>query len=1183
MAIQLGTTNNDTLTGTNGSDTLYGYQGNDVLSGSTGTDLLSGGDGNDTLEGGTGADSLHGGDGVDVFRFQTFSEANGDRLVDFNEDDRISFTQIPSAQFIGNQQFSGKAGEIRIATYQLTIFETLDIADSSIKKLASYLSIDSDGDGEEDNALYLSELLSIDALVTDPRILIIAKNQRLTGTDANEKFEGGPGHDSLFGLIGNDTLIGGAGDDELNGGEGNDLLISQFGEDTLTGGNGADRFRFTGLGAPYPFPDSSITDFTPSDRIEIAIPGLTFIGEQYFSGIPGEYRVYGFFHTLWLGFDVNGDKASDYLVNINIGNTEIPSLTETIPGSNVLVGAKNLNLTGNQQNNTLIGGAGKDKLIGVGGNDILQSGNSTDELNGGAGNDTLIGGLGNDELSGGTGNDIFVFSGEDIQPITLDTIMDFTVGDTVDFSAVAKLYFKNSIQEFNGTKNQLIIVQSSANNADSFIKIDTNGDKHEDFTLKLVSTNHFILEETKLGSQQFQLVPNLVLYGDGRNNTLTSGHGNDTLSGEEGNDRLSGGRGRDSLLGGQGNDTLVGGDDRDQLTGGPGKDVFKYQALTDFTAADATEIITDFEPGDSINLSALKGFKFVGVGQHFTGQSNEIRIYQNNWPSNNHYLAIDTDGDQEANYQVEIQSVSQIILEEQHPGSLIFTTAISQEIIGTSSNDTLIAGHGNDTITGSAGDDSLSGLSGDDVISGGEGKDTLYGGLGNDTLIGGKGQDWFVFRSLDEVSVYSIYGDIDTINDFSVGDKIDLSTLTDYHFVGIGHSLSGNGHEISIEQGDYKTHIIIDSDGIGFNQRVLVLDGHLNLAETSPGSLIFQAISNKMLNGTDKPDELTGDIGNDTLYGQEGSDLLMGGMGEDELHGGYGTDTLIGTMGDDKLYGDYGNDTLIGGAGLDTLTGAQGDDVFKYSSIIDIRGTRHQREEIKDFAEGDKIDFSALSSYHFVGAGQSFTGIPKQIAQLGNNKLGFDINGDSKADQILLVQTDSLLTETTPNSLVFIATPNLNLTGTNNAEVLNGGNGNDMLNGLAGNDTLQGGYGSDQLFGGEGSDILKSGTGADTLTGGEGNDRFKFTSSADFTNTKTIADMNPGDKIDLSSIDANPLLPGKQDFVFKGQGVFITVIGELYQYPNGNLYASLNGDYVATELVQFTGIAPILKTSDFIL
>lgn len=127
------------------------------------------------------------------------------------------------------------------------------------------------------------------------------------------------------------------------------------------------------------------------------------------------------------------------------------------------------------------------------------------------------------------------------------------------------------------------------------------------------------------------------------------------------------------------------------------------------------------------------------------------------------------------------------------------------EITGSARKDTLAGGYADDTLFGGAGDDILSGdgsillptgSSGGaysidltagtngygDTLDGGSGEDTLYGcggddwligGLGADRLIGGAQNDRFVYRGVAE----SRGGDVDTIVDFTAGDRIDVSAI----------------------------------------------------------------------------------------------------------------------------------------------------------------------------------------------------------------------------------------------------------------------------------------------------------------------------------------------------------------------------------------------------------------------
>lgn len=108
-----------------------------------------------------------------------------------------------------------------------------------------------------------------------------------------------------------------------------------------------------------------------------------------------------------------------------------------------------------------------------------------------------------------------------------------------------------------------------------------------------------------------------------------------------------------------------------------------------------------------------------------------------------------------------------------------------------------------------------------------------------------------------------------------------------------------------------------------------------------------------------------------------------------------------------------------------------------------------------------------------------------------------------------------------------------------------GGNGEDRLSGGAGNDLLGGGSGADVLRGGAGDDVLQGGAGADILTGGAGRDIFRFQVVGSLTLRDSLQagdggaafdlpGAGDGDRFDLSAIDADTMVAGRQAFSFGG-------------------------------------------------
>jgi Ca2+-binding RTX toxin-like protein len=148
MAVIIGTTGDDRLTGTTLSDEISGNAGNDVILARDGDDTINGGSGNDNLQGGGNNDRISGNSGDDTL----FGGDGADSLRGDGSENEF---------FQGNDEISGGAGD-----------DTLE-------------------GGRDSNSLFGQE-----------------GNDRLIGGGGSDTLEGGSGNDTLTG----DNRTGSTGD-----------------------------------------------------------------------------------------------------------------------------------------------------------------------------------------------------------------------------------------------------------------------------------------------------------------------------------------------------------------------------------------------------------------------------------------------------------------------------------------------------------------------------------------------------------------------------------------------------------------------------------------------------------------------------------------------------------------------------------------------------------------------------------------------------------------------------------------------------------------------------------------------------------------------------------------------------------------------------------------------------------
>ncbi|WP_157196585.1 calcium-binding protein, partial [Methylobacterium sp. 88A] len=302
--------------------------------------------------------------------------------------------------------------------------------------------------------------------------------------------------------------------------------------------------------------------------------------------------------------------------------------------------------------------------------------------------------------------------------------------------------------------------------------------------------------------------------------------------------------------------------------------------------------------------------------------------------------------------------------------------------------------------------------------------------------------------------------------------------------------------------------------------------------------------------GNEFDNRIVGTSGNDVINGKAGADLLFGGLGDDDyfvdnvndlvteaanagkdtvhtsvsytLKAGQEIETLrgLGSTGltltgnefGNKLVGTDGNDILNGKAGADTLFGGLGNDKYYVDNLND--------QVTEAVGEGSDIVYTSVS--YTLGAGQEI------------------------------------------ETLSFIGSKGLTLTG------------NELAN------TIVGGAGKDVLVGGLGRDVLTGGAGSDTFTFQTLNDTATGTATRDI-----IQDFKIGtDHIDLFAIDANSKVSGDQSFSFIGTGAFTKEAGQLHTIQSGGatiVEGDVDGNGKADFQIVLRNVVDALHANDFLL
>lgn len=722
---------------------------------------------------------------------------------------------------------------------------------------------------------------------------------------------------------------------------------------------------------------------------------------------------------------------------------------------------------------------------------------------------------------------------------------------------------------------------------------------------------------------------NDTLNGGGGNDIILGMDGNDTLNGNGGDDVLIGGRGNDVLNGGAGSDRLMGGVGNDILNGGTGNDTYVF-GLADGNdtineasgngAADRIVIATRGEALQSLTgvdsaAGQASGDLVIGyngnqisVAGHFSGTNAQTGVE-----------LINFDGGSIGGYDLGREDY---LISRSDPNNNTRAGTGGNDFIvaENSNNQTLNGGAGYDLLFGGANNDVLNGGDGNDLLSGGGGNDEVNGGAGDDTILwrvgdghdridGGAGYDTVHLTGNGTAEVYHIMtraaalangitnqglnpggnsveivitrGGISNANIIArisnveeividgMGGGDTFTALGDFTETNLSHStirLTGSEDDDTIDISGLLSAHRIYFKSMGGNDTILggmrsqdVIElpkgakaADYQLVENADGTKSYTNGSHAVTfitadgapqlnegeeqtpqpgdaqeappppasdedesgsittppapNGNEQEDE---DEGDDDSGGSGGRQVLFGTDGHDNLLGGADRDIIFGSGGKDKILGGGGNDMLFGGGGDDHIFGEEGDDYLEAGAGKDVVfGGDGNDTFVATRGDGD--------DQYWGGDG---------IDTLDMSAITADIVAD-----------------------------------------LGTGLKGSVWSAQTGTDSI---HSIENIVTGSGNDVITASGAVNVMDGGGGNNTFRFLSAAD-ADGDTILNFTPGDRIDLSGVDANACAAGNQTFMlvsdaFTGRGQLMirdeTRDGVDYTVVEGNTTGGADADF----------------------
>jgi Ca2+-binding RTX toxin-like protein len=807
---------------------------------------------------------------------------------------------------------------------------------------------------------------------------------------------GGAGHDRIIGNDDANDMDGKVGNDTIVGGLGNDTLTGGIGNDSMSGGKNDDLY----------FVDSALDKV-----IELAGEGTD---------------------------TVKSTVSYSFVTAPNVEHLE-------------LVGAGNLNGTGNASNNT---------ILGNGGNNILD------------------GGLGNDTLTGGAGDDTYILNaaGDVVVELGSDT------GDTVKSSAASltafagiENYFFTGATAFTFTGDGVDNVVSGGAGADA---IDGAGG-------------------------------NDTLSGNGGTDSLIGGSGEDLLDGGTGNDKMSGGSGNDTYVINAAGDTITGediADTEDQVKSSVtvnlailASGLIEHAILTGTTAINATGNAEDNELTGNSAANKLDG----GAGADHLDGGKGSDIYTVDDVGD---VVLESIGGTAGGVDLVNSSVT-FTLDLNLEKLTLAVGAGNIDGTGNTLNNTIIGNEGANRLDGGVGNDTMTGGKGSDTYVVDSAKDVV-----NETIANGSGGGTDTVESAVTFSL-ATRANIDNLTLLEGADINGTGNALANLIIGNSgkNILDGRSGGDTLKGGAGNDTYLLDNAGDTVDEGANTDTGD----EVKSSALIaaaFAGVENYIYTGT-KAWAFTGTAAANKISGGSVSDTLHGGQGNDTLIGNGGNDSLTGAEGDDLLDGGTGNDKMQGGAGNDTYVinaltdvideelNVDTDDLVKSSVSISLLSTAFLGIEHVELigtaakatgdAENNKLTGNAagnvLDGKEGADTMTGGNGADTYAVDDGGDEVVETTGGAAGGIDLVLSTITYTLGDHVEKLTLAMGAGNINGTGNSLNNTLLGNEGANTLDGGVGNDTMTGGKGDDTYVVGVAGDVVNetvlnsAGGGVDTV------------------------------------------------------------------------------------------------------